>query len=126
MINIVAAITNVALNLYLIPLYGPLGAAIGTTATLVIHNLLKQAGLRLGTGISIFDWSHLRVYLVIVAGTLILLAVNTLVRPPTLVQFVLAGVVSLVVLILNRSSLQMAETFPELRRLPFSRFFIGD
>jgi Flp pilus assembly protein protease CpaA len=52
--------------------------------------------------------------------------VNTLVRPPTLVQFVLAGVVSLVVLILNRSSLQMAETFPELRRLPFSRFFIGD
>ena len=90
-INIVAAITNVALNLYLIPLYGPLGAAIGTTATLVIHNLLKQAGLRLGTGISIFDWSHLRVYLVIVAGTLILLAVNTLVRPPTLVQFVLAG-----------------------------------
>ena len=62
----------------------------------------------------------------IVAGTLILLAVNTLVRPPTLVQFVLAGVVSLVVLILNRSSLQMAETFPELRRLPFSRFFIGD
>lgn len=124
-INIVAAITNVALNLILIPAYGALGAAVGTTATLVIHNLLKQAGLRLGTGISIFDWQHLRVYLVLIAATAILLGVNTLVRPPTLVQFLLAGVVSLIVLALNRHALQMAETFPELRRLPFSRFFIG-
>ena len=63
-INVLAATTNVVLNLFLIPQFGALGAAIGTTLTLVVHNLLKQAGLRLGTGISIFEWAHLRVYLV--------------------------------------------------------------
>jgi O-antigen/teichoic acid export membrane protein len=125
-INLLAVIANVTLNLVLIPQYGALGAAVGTTLTLVIHNLLKQGGLRLGTGISIFEWQHLRVYLVIVGATVILLAVNTIVAPPTLVQLGLAAVVSLAVLLLNRSSLRMGETFPELRRLPFSRFFFGD
>ena len=102
------------------------GRPIGTTLTLVIHNLLKQAGLRLGTGISIFEWQHLRVYLVIVGATRSSSCQHASPAPPTLVQLVLAGVVSLAVLLLNRSSLQMGETFPELRRLPFSRFFLGD
>ena len=125
-INVIAATTNVVLNLFLIPQFGALGAAVGTTLTLVIHNLLKQAGLRLGTGISIFEWAHFRVYLVIAVATIALLAVNLSARPPTIVQLALAGLASVVVLALNRHSLHMAETFPELRRLPFSRFFLGD
>ncbi len=125
-INLLAVIANVTLNLILIPQYGALGAAVGTTLTLVIHNLLKQSGLRLGTGISIFEWQHLRVYLVIIGATVTLLAVNTIVAPPTLVQLALAAAVSLVVLLVNRGSLRMGETFPELRRLPFSRFFFGE
>ena len=124
-INILAAITNVVLNLILIPPLGALGAAIGTTLTLVAHNLLKQTGLRLGTGISIFEWSYLRVYLVIAAATISLLVVNLALRPPWIIELVMAGLVSLVVLGVNRSSLRMAETFPELRRLPLSRFFLG-
>ena len=125
-INILAAATNVALNLFLIPRYGALGAAVGTTLTLVIHNLLKQAGLRLGTGISIFERQHLRVYLIIAVAALGLFAINTAVAPPVIVQVGLAAVASLAVLLLNRQSLQMAQTFPEFRRLPFSRFFFGD
>jgi O-antigen/teichoic acid export membrane protein len=46
-INVVAAFVNLGLNLILIPRYGPLGAAIGTCLTLVLHNFLKQAGLLL-------------------------------------------------------------------------------
>ena len=64
-LNILAAVTNVGLNLILIPRYGALGAAIGTTVTLVVHNVLKQAGLRLATGINIFEWSMFRVYVII-------------------------------------------------------------
>ena len=125
-INLLAVVANVVLNLLLIPPYGALGAAVGTTLTLVIHNLLKQAGLRLGTGISIFEWQHLRVYLIILGAAALLLAINSVLAPPAILQLVLAGVVSLAVLLLNRNSLQMGETFPELRRLPFSRFFLGD
>ena len=43
-----------------------------------------------------------------------------------IVQVGLAAIASLAVLMLNRHSLQMAQTFPEFRRLPFSRFFFGD
>ena len=125
-INLLAVVANVVLNLLLIPPYGALGAAVGTTLTLVIHNLLKQAGLRLGTGINIFEWQHLRVYLIIIGATALLLVINTVLAPPAILQLVLAGVVSLAVLLLNRNSLQMGATFPELRRLPFSRFFLGD
>jgi len=121
-INILAAATNVALNLYLIPRYGALGAAVGTTLTLVIHNLLKQAGLRLGTGISIFEWTYFRVYLIIGATALGLIFVSRVIGPPVVVQLGLAGVASIVVVGLNRHSLEMAETFPELGRLPFARF----
>lgn len=124
-INVLAAATNIALNLFLIPRFGALGAAIGTTLTLVIHNLLKQAGLRLGTGISIFEWVHLRVYLSIATTSLGLVFVSKVIDPPAIVQLVLAGVASLLVLGLNRHALQMAETFPELRRLPFARFLFG-
>ena len=125
-INFLAAATNVVLNLYLIPRYGALGAAVGTTATLVVHNLLKQAGLRLGTGISIFERQHLRVYVIIAVAALGLFAINAIISPHPIVQVVLAAIASLAVLMLNRHSLQMAQTFPEFRRLPFSRFFFGD
>lgn len=125
-INLLAAGTNVALNLFLIPRYGALGAAVGTTLTLVIHNLLKQAGLRLGTGISIFERQHLRVYLIIAVAAAGLFAINTVIAPPVIVQVGLAAIASLAVLRLNRHALQMAQTFPEFRRLPLSRFFFGD
>jgi O-antigen/teichoic acid export membrane protein len=125
-INFLAAATNVILNLFLIPRYGALGAAIGTTLTLVIHNLLKQAGLRLGTGISIFERQHLRVYVIIAVAAIGLFTINTILSPHPIVQVGLAAIASLAVLMLNRHSLQMAQTFPEFRRLPFSRFFFGD
>lgn len=124
-INVLAVVTNVALNLFLIPRFGALGAAVGTTLTLVVHNLLKQAGLRLGTGISIFEWAYLRVYLVIAATSLGLAFVSKVIDPPAIVQLIVAGVASLLVLALNRHALEMAETFPELRRLPFARFLFG-
>jgi O-antigen/teichoic acid export membrane protein len=124
-LNILAAFANVALNLLLIPRYGALGAAIGTTATLILHNVLKQAGLRLATGVSIFEWSVLRVY-VVISGTIGgLILISTLIDLNLAAQIVLAGAASLVVLLLNRDVLRVGDTFPALLRLRFGRQIFG-
>lgn len=125
-INILVAFLNLGVNLYLIPRYGALGAAVGTTSILVIFNIFKQAGLRLGTGINIFEWQYFRVYLIIALSALSLFLVQVLTSAPFYVSIVLAGIVSLLVLRLNRNSLNVEKTFPEILRLPLVRRLLGD
>ena len=120
-IDLLAAATNVAVNLLLIPPYGALGAAIGTTTTLIVHNILKQIGLRMTTGVDLFDRDGLPVFAGIAATAGALWAVAVLVKPPLIVDLALIGVASGIVLGLNRNRLQMAETFPEILRLPIAR-----
>jgi O-antigen/teichoic acid export membrane protein len=124
-IAVVAAIANVALNLILIPRYGALGAGIGTCATLVFHNVLKQAGLRMGTGISVLHRRHLRVYGVIVAAAATLLAVRASLDPGLVVSMVLIAATSMAVLALTRESLRVGDTFPELLRIPVVRTLVS-
>ena len=117
-INVLAAVTNVALNLVLIPRYGALGAACGTAGTLVLHNILKQSGLRLGSGISVFEWRYLRVYVSIVAGAVALWGVQQLLDPNFVISVVLAGLVSAAIFRVGRTELEIGTVFPELLRLP--------
>jgi O-antigen/teichoic acid export membrane protein len=131
-INILAAVVNILINLWLIPLYGAFGAACGTCGTLIVHNLLKQAGLRFGTGISLFERKHVKVYLSIVIGAVGLLAVQSLMpanyswkEPYVYISFALAGIVSLLVVGINRKALDVAQTFPELLRFPLLRRLFG-
>lgn len=124
-LNIVTAIANLGINLLLIPHYGALGAAVGTTGTLIIHNILKQAGLRLGTGINLFEWHYFRVYLIIILSALGLLAVQTLTSVPVYVSIALAGLASFLVVRLNRHMLNVADTFPELLRIPLMKRILG-
>jgi O-antigen/teichoic acid export membrane protein len=119
--NLVATAANVILFLLLIPPYGALGAAIAMSATLILQNLLKQAGLRLGTGVDIFEWRYLRVYLALTGCAAALWLVQFTLAPPIEVGLALAGLASLFVLAASRSQLRVAETFPELTRLPFAR-----
>jgi O-antigen/teichoic acid export membrane protein len=124
-LNISTAVVNLAINLLLIPKYGALGAAIGTTSTLVLHNILKQSGLRLGTGINLFDRRYFRVYLIITLSVLGLLLVQLLTSAPVYISVVLAGLASLLVIRLNRQLLNVEQTFPELLRLPLVRQLLG-
>ncbi|MEX1171241.1 MAG: oligosaccharide flippase family protein [Chloroflexota bacterium] len=124
-INLIAAAVNVALNLTLIPQHGALGAAVAATATMIIHNILKQAGLRRGTGIDVFDWRYLRVYVIVALAVATLGLVQVVVRPHVLVGLCLAAVASLVVLLTNRHLLRVGETFPEVLRLPLMRRILG-
>ncbi|MBN8636751.1 MAG: flippase [Anaerolineae bacterium] len=120
-VDIFAAVLNLAVNLWTIPRYGALGAAVGTTVTLVIFNLLKQAGLMRGTGVRAFDRRYLRAYLVIALAAGGLLVVQSLLAVPIWVGVLLAMVASVLVVRLNRDILDVKETFPELTRIPLVR-----
>ncbi len=120
-VDIFAAVMNLAVNLWTIPRYGALGAAVGTTVTLVIFNLLKQVGLMRGTGVRAFDRRYLRAYLVIALAAGGLLVVQSLLAVPIWVGVLLAMVASVLVVRLNRDILDVKETFPELMRIPLVR-----
>jgi O-antigen/teichoic acid export membrane protein len=124
-IDVFVAILNLGVNLVLIPRLGAVGAAIGTFSILVIFNILKQAGLRFGTGINIFDWRYLRGYLIIAFCAIGLLVIQVLTSAPLYISILLAGMASLLVLILNRQLLNVEQTFPELLKFPFIRYLLG-
>ena len=125
-INILAGVFNLGAIMVLIPRYGAVGAAIGTCSALIVHNILKQAGLRLGTGINLFEWRYFRVYLVILLCALGLLLVQVTTSAPVYVSFALAVLASAVVIGLNRKLLKVGQIFPEIQRLPFARHLFGE
>jgi O-antigen/teichoic acid export membrane protein len=125
-INIFVAVVNVGINLLLIPRYGALGAAIGTCGTLILHNILKQAGLLLGTGVRLFQRRDLAVYAAIALAASVLLAVQIIFSPPVYVGFAFAALASVAVVAVGRKSLRAAETFPELMRFRVARLIAGE
>jgi len=124
-IDVFVAILNLGVNLILIPIYGAMGAAIGTFSVLVIFNLLKQAGLKFGTGINIFDWHYLRVYLIIGLSAMSLFLFQVFTSASAYISIAVATIVSIIVLRLNRHSLNVEQTFPELLRFPLMKYFFG-
>jgi O-antigen/teichoic acid export membrane protein len=125
-INILAALVNLGINLLLIPRYGALGAAIGTCGTMVAHNIFKQLGLLFGTGINLFELRHLKVYVIIALSTIGLLLIQLTTSANIYVGIALTALVSLVVLALTRKSLAVGQTFPELLRFPLMRRIFGE
>ena len=124
-INVLAAAVNLAINLALIPVYGALGAAIGTCGTLLFHNVLKQWGLR-RAGVTLFEWRYLRIFASILAAAAALLAIQLVASPTFVIALVLATAVSLAVLLVNRRALRLGHTFPELLRFKAIRLLIGE
>ncbi|MBD0282188.1 MAG: polysaccharide biosynthesis C-terminal domain-containing protein, partial [Thermoleophilaceae bacterium] len=119
-LNAAAVIVNVGANLIAIPRLGALGAAIATAATLLVHNVLKQAALRRFTGVRAFGLDYAPIYLTIAVTALALLAAQAVVERAA-VSFALAGVAAVLVLLVSRRMLRVHETFPELLRVPLLR-----
>jgi O-antigen/teichoic acid export membrane protein len=118
-IDILAAVIGLGANLWLISHYGALGAAIGMSATLILHNILNHAGLHIAkTGIKLFQWNYLRVYVTIIVGAVGLFLVDWFAVLPVYANFVLVAIISLVIVRLNRSLVRIEEVFPELLRIP--------
>ena len=80
----------------------------------------------MGTGISPFQRRDAPVYIEIAAGAALLLVVHAVFAPPFVVGLMLAAVVSLAVVALNRKALRAADTFPELMRFRLFRIMLGE
>jgi O-antigen/teichoic acid export membrane protein len=120
--DIFAAVIFVVMCLVLIPPYGALGAAIGTTATLIAHNIFNQIGLWIaGTGVRPFEWRFASVYFFATLMMLSLLLMQWLVSPHISVSLILAGTVSLCLVRITRHVVNPEEVFPELLRIPLVR-----
>ena len=124
-VSIAAVAINLGLNLTLIPRYGALGAAIGTSVTQVLHNCLKQLALWRVTGIPFFDRRYLRVYGTVATAAIGLGVVQRLLPDDALTVFAIAAATSLLVLWINRHLLEVGRMFPELLRLSLARRLFG-
>jgi hypothetical protein len=93
---------------------------------LVIHNLLKQAGLRMGTGVRLFDRRYLRAYATIAFAAVALLFVQWAAEPHDAMSLALAVAASIAVVRFNRRILDVEQTLPELLRVPMMRTVLGN
>ena len=129
-INVVTTAAGLLLNLMLIPPYGAMGAAVATTASVVLHNVLNHAGLLWRTDIDLLQWRRWTVYLTVLVAALALALVDPLLEltvgpfPAVAGMAALVVLASLVVVRVHRHSLRLEETFPELARLPLCRRFL--
>jgi len=123
--SVVAALTNLAVSTVMIKLYGAIGAATGSAATLIGYNLLLQAGLSPIASFRLLDRRYLSVYLTIAVSSCGLFFVGALTSLSFYVLLPVAACVSLCVFGLTRKKLSVAEAFPELLRLPFMRLLFA-
>jgi O-antigen/teichoic acid export membrane protein len=125
LLNLATLAVTVVVNLILIPPFGALGAAVGTTTTLLVHNVLKRAGVGMYTGVRFFDPRYLRVYGLIAGTAGLLFAVQRSHPMPLAVGLVLTALGSLVVLRGSRRLLDFETTLPELGRIPLLARLLG-
>jgi O-antigen/teichoic acid export membrane protein len=116
--NVGALILNIGLAFLLIPPFGAVGAAIAGGGTMVAQNIVNQLVLGRTLHAAGRGESFVRPYLVIASVTVLLSAFELLVHPGIVIALVVTAIGSLVVLRLNRASMRLANTFPELLRVP--------
>lgn len=123
--DVLSAVVFVGLCLVLIPAYGAFGAAIGATATAVVHNIANQVGLLFGgTRIPPLDRGFVSAFLLAIGLLGGLLILQWVIRPPLAAGIVLVAGASLLLVRLTRHLLDPERTFPELLRLPLARWLL--
>ncbi|HZM15512.1 MAG TPA: oligosaccharide flippase family protein [Candidatus Krumholzibacteria bacterium] len=121
-INVLAILASIVLTFALVPRFGAMGTGIATAGALLLHNVLKQWGLR-AAGIGFFEWRYLPVYIVIVIGALGLFLAQ-LVIDNFFILLPAAALVSFLVLAFTKHELAIKDTFPELLKLPIVGAFL--
>jgi O-antigen/teichoic acid export membrane protein len=122
--DVLASLFAIAGYFFLIPIYGPLGAAFATAGGLVLHNLLNQFWLAKTTDVKFFDAGYLGTMASIIVATVLLAAAQRTFVPHVALSIGLTALLSLAVMFWNRDVLDLRDAFPALNRLPlFQRFF---
>jgi len=124
-VSLMTAVANVAVCAPLIKAYGAIGAAIGSTVTLIGYNLLLQAGLSRTPDFHFFERRYLSVYLTIALAACGLFFVGLFTSLSFYALLPLAAGISVCVFTLTKKKLNIAETFPELLRFPFMRLIFA-
>lgn len=121
-INMITAVSHIALALVLIPPLAAEGAALAVLISYVLYNLMKQYALRRVAGVPVFERTYLPIYGTIGVAAALIFVLEVTVNPPLAIAILLAAASSLIVVAFGRRSLRIAETFPELLRFPGGRF----
>ncbi len=116
-VDVFAAIISVGGSILLIPIYGALGAAVATSATLIAQNLLYQRALA-RSSVGVPERRHVMTFVAIAAMIALLCLLQYVFQPWLIVGVVLGGIAWLVLLLTSRRSLGIATYFPELLRIP--------
>lgn len=120
-IESVVAISAIVMTVPFVAWFGAVGAAIATTASIIVQNALTHAGLhRILHGLPMSP-EHRRTYLSLIVAGGALTAFHQLVDPPLAVALVLGTVTSVAILWGNRRALAIGSTFPELAKIPILR-----
>lgn len=122
--NLAVLAWMLVIDLLLIPPWGATGAAVGVLAGVVVHNVMKQAGLGFGVGIGVFDRRHtvVIVQLVVAVVALGLLALAT--APSLPLGLGVVALVSVAILRFMGPALELGGMFPELARMRLLRWLL--
>ena len=123
-VDVVSAVVSVVSSVLLIRAYGALGAGIATALTLIVQNLLYQAGL-VRSAIGLPTPRLVATFATIAAAIAALILVQAVTGMPLPLGVALAAAVSVGLLRISRGSLQIGRYFPELLKVPFLRQLIG-
>ncbi|HEX5560685.1 MAG TPA: oligosaccharide flippase family protein [Nocardioidaceae bacterium] len=123
-VNLFVAALNVGLCFLLAPSFAAVGVAVANCIALVSQNVLNQWALRRSIRTGFIDRGCWAPYLAIVLGAGMLWLFQLVVSPGIVVSVAVAAVMSLVVLFVSRSALQLRDTFPELGSVPLVRTFV--
>jgi O-antigen/teichoic acid export membrane protein len=124
-LNIFVAILNVIGNFIFIPRYGAMGAAMTTAGSMIVHNILKQFGLRLISGVKMFDKTFLGYYVLLYGLAFMVLLIQLFFDLNIIASLIIVSVVSALVFHQSKHHLNMEENFPELMKLPLLKQLFG-
>lgn len=119
--NVLSLAVILALMFALVPAYGALGAAIATSATYLVLNAVRQAGIRTRTTVRAVHPRYAVAWVWAAGLTGVALATELALSPPVAVEITIAALAWLVLLGTTRRRLRLRQTFPELERVAVFR-----
>ena len=126
MLNVITPVAIVLFNLLLIPRFGALGAAAATAAGIIVQNLIRQVGLHYVAGISFIDKKVISFFLALASAVLVLKLMQMFSLTNLYVGLFLATLASTLLFFLVKKQLNVADTFPEILRLPLIGRLLAD
>lgn len=116
--DLIAIVLTVALELLLIPRFGPMGAAAAVAIVIIVHILIIQVALAVQGEFRLFPREHLTVFALAVSSGLALMWLVRSGVAPAWAALALGAAVWVVLVLLMRRRLDVGDSFPEILRLP--------